>query len=314
MIKTGDISVKGHSSLFIAYIIFGLSAPIGKSVMMHGGIDPFSLVFFRVAGAATLFWIASLFVPREKVRKKDLLLLLGASLFGAVINQLFFIQGLSRTSAIDVSLLATLGPIITMLVAAAYLKEPITFKKVLGVLVGASGVLLLVLFGMPVAKGESHTSGILLCLTSSLFFAIYLTVFRDVVRRYSSITVMKWIFLYAAIICAPICYPKVSAIDYSALSASTYWKIAFMVCCATFISYMLLPIGQKTLRPTVVSMYNYIQPIVSSGVAVSMRLDTFGWEKAVSAILVFVGVYIVTQSKSRAQVEAEKKCTFAPNE
>jgi len=304
MIKTGDASFKGHSSLLVAYIIFGLSAPIGKSAMMEGGVDPVTLTFFRMAGAATLFWIASLVAPRERINKKDRLLLLGASLFGVIINQLCYIRGLSQTSPVDASLITTLGPIITMLVAAVYLKEPITFKKVLGVLVGAAGVLLLILTGMSVLNGESQLSGNLLVLASGLSFSIYLTVFRDVVRRYSSITVMKWMFLYATIICAPFCHGYVSAIDYGALSAATYWKIAFVVCCATFISYMLLPIGQKRLRPTIVSMYNYLQPIVSSGVAVAMGLDVFGWSKGASTVLVFLGVYIVTRSKSRAQLEA----------
>jgi len=305
-IKSEDISFKGHFSLFIAYIIFGLSAPIGKSVMSQEGIDPLSLIFFRVAGAAVLFWITSLFVPRERVAKKDLLLLFGAAAFGIIINQTFFITGLSKTSPVDATLLATLGPIITMLVAAAYLKEPISFKKILGVSVGAIGVFLLVLTGVQMVNGESHTMGNLLCLAASLSFALYLTVFRDVVRRYSSITVMKWMFLYAAIVFVPICYTNVCSIEYSALSAITYWKVAFVVCCATFISYMLLPVGQKRLRPTVVSMYNYFQPIVGSGVAVAMGMDTFGWTKGVSALLVFVGVYVVTQSKSRAQLDAER--------
>jgi len=302
MIKTSDISFKGHSSLFVAYVIFGLSAPIGKSAMMPGGIDPFSLVFFRMAGAALLFWTASLFSPREKVAKKDLFLLLGAALFGIVINQFSFIMGLSKTSPVDVSLIATLGPIITMLVSAAYLKEPITLKKVLGVLVGAYGVLLLILTGAQLLDGESNLTGNMLCLLSSLSFAIYLTVFRDLIRRYSSITLMKWMFLYAALISFPICYEKVQIIDYNSLSANIYLSIIFVVCCATFISYMLLPLGQKTLRPTIVSMYNYLQPMVSSVVAVAMGLDVFGWEKAAAAVLVFFGVFIVTQSKSRAQM------------
>lgn len=304
MIKTGDTSFKGHFSLLVAYIIFGLSAPIGKSAMMDGGIDPLSLTYFRMIGGAVLFWIASLLAPRERVDKKDMLLLLGASLFGVIINQICYIGGLSQTSPVDASLIATLGPIITMLVAAVYLKEPITLTKVLGVLVGAAGVLLLILTGMSALHGEGQLSGNLLVLASGLSFAIYLTVFRDVVRRYSSFTIMKWMFLYATLICAPLCYGHVSAIDYSSLSAATYWKIAFVVCCATFISYMLLPVGQKRLRPTIVSMYNYLQPIVSSGVAVAMGLDIFGWSKGASTVLVFLGVYIVTRSKSRAQVEA----------
>ena len=305
MTKSGDFSFKGHLSLFIAYIIFGLSAPIGKSVMTSGGVDPLSLTYFRMVGAAALFWGASLFMPGERVSKKDLLLLLGAALFGVVINQLCYIRGLSMTSPVDASLITTLGPIITMLVAAIYLKEPITFKKILGVLVGAAGVLLLILTGVQILNGESHTLGNLLCLASSLSFAVYLTVFRDVVRRHSSITVMKWMFLYAAAICTPVCFWNVSAIDYPSLSAATWWKVAFVVGCATFISYMLLPIGQKYLRPTIVSMYNYIQPIVSSGVAVAMGLDTIGWSKGYAALLVFLGVYIVTHSTSRAQADAK---------
>jgi drug/metabolite transporter (DMT)-like permease len=275
--------------------------------MASGGIDPLSLFYFRAAGAATLFWIASLLTPQEHVSKKDLLLLLGAAVFGIVFNQISYLTGLSMTSAVDASLLATLGPIITMLVAALYLKEPITFTKVIGVLVGAGGVFLLIFTGVQTTSVEGHLSGNLLCLASSFFFAIYLTVFRDVVRRYSSITVMKWMFLFAAVICAPVCYRNVLAIDYSALSVDTYWKITYIVCCATFISYFLLPIGQKRLRPTIVSMYNYLQPIVGAGAAVAMGLDTFGWSKVSSAALVFLGVYIVTRSKSRAQVEAEKK-------
>lgn len=306
MIKTGDTSFKGHLSLFVAYVIFGLNAPIGKSAMMHG-VDALSLTFFRMAGAAVLFWIASLLAPRERVERKDLLWLLGASIFGMAINQMCYIGGLFRTSPVDASLIATLGPIITMLVAAAYLKEPITFKKVLGVLVGAAGVLLLIFTGMQVVGGGSNTTGNLLCLLSSFSFAIYLTVFRDVIRRYASVTVMKWMFLYAALICMPICYGSVRTIDYSALPPIAYWEVAFVVCCATFFSYLLLPLGQKRLRPTIISMYNYIQPIVSSGVAVTMSIDTFGWEKGASAFLVFLGVYIVTQSKSRAQLEAVTK-------
>ena len=303
MTKSGDFSFKGHLSLFIAYIIFGLSAPIGKSVMSQGGVDPLALTHFRMLGAALLFWFASLFAPSEKVCKKDLLLLLGAALFGVTINQICYIVGLSKTSPVDASLIATLGPVITMLVAAVYLREPITFKKILGVLVGAAGVILLIFTGVHISNGSSNTAGNLICLVSSLSFAIYLTVFRDVVRRYSSITLMKWMFLYAAIICLPLCYKNVVSIDYVSLSAPTYLKIAFVVGCATFFSYMLLPIGQKRLRPAIVSMYNYVQPIVSSVVAVAVGLDTFGWSKGYSALLVFLGVYIVTHSTSRAQVD-----------
>ena len=298
-INKSDISWEGHLSLFVAYVIFGLSAPIAKMAMSADGIDAQSLTFFRVTGACLLFWGASLFLPRERVSKKDLLLLLGASVFGIVLNQMSYITGLSKTSPVDASLIATLGPVVTMLISAAYLKEPISFKKVFGVLTGAAGVILLVLTGKHLLTGESHLVGNLLCLSSSLFFAIYLVVFRDLIRKYSPVTVMKWMFLFATLLCLPVCYNNIRTVDYAALRPATYAQIAYVVVGATFIAYFLLPIGQKRLRPTIVSMYNYIQPLVSAFVAVAMGLDAFGWDKAAATVLIFAGVYIVTQSRAR---------------
>ena len=65
--------------------------------------------------------------------------------------------------------------------------------------------------------------------------------------------------------------------------------------------------AQRLLRPTVVSMYNYMQPIVASIAAIIMGLGIFGWEKGVAIALVFLGVYIVTKSKSKADFEKEGK-------
>lgn len=293
--------------MLAASIIWGLNSPIGKAALDFG-IPPLSLTTFRFFGAAIAFWTVSLFTKKEHVKHEDLLLLFFASLFGIVLNQGTFIFGLSLTSPIDASIVTTMAPIVTMIVAAIVLKEPITGKKVLGVFVGAIGALILILTSQSVASGKSGSiMGDMLCLTAQLSFAVYLTVFKDLIQRYSSVTIMKWMFVYASMCFIPFSYSDVASINFSTVPLKVYAEISFVVLAATFLAYLFVMTGQKVLRPTIVSMYNYVQPIVASFVAVSIGMDTFGWPKAIAIIFVFVGVFIVTQSKSKAQMDAEQQ-------
>jgi len=286
----------GHIALFSANLIFGMNNPISRTLMPEI-LSPYSLTFFRLSGGMLLFWIASLFIKKEKVPAKDILLLFFASLFALTLNQLPFFVGLSMTSPIDASIVVTMLPILTMILAALFIKEPITLMKAVGVLVGASGALLLVFTSQTPKAGESNFWGNIIVFGAVASFAIYLTVFKNLVMRYSPITIMKWMFLFGTIVCFPFCYKPLMQTDFTLLSSGTFWRIGFMVIFATFFGYLLIPIGQKVLRPTTLSMYNYIQPIVASMVAVFIGIDTFGYEQALSGVLVFSGVYIVTQSK-----------------
>jgi len=228
-----------------------------------------------------------------------------ASFFALTLNQLPFFIGLSMTSPIDASIVVTMLPIVTMLLAAVIIREPITLLKATGVLVGASGALILVFFSHTLHVGKSNFWGNIIVFGGVASFAVYLTVFKDLISRYSPVTVMKWMFLFGTIVCFPFCYKPLVQTDFSLLTSSTWWRIGYMVIFATFLGYLLIPIGQKVLRPTTLSMYNYLQPVVASFLAVAIGIDTFGIEKALSGVLVFAGVYIVTQSKSRVDIEAE---------
>jgi drug/metabolite transporter (DMT)-like permease len=301
-----DKNVKGHAALLIAYIIFGLNTPLTKTIFTHGETSALALTFYRFAGTAALFWIVSLFTKKEKVNIRDILLLSLASLFAVFINQMSFIAGLSMTSPVDASVITTLVPVMTMIFAAFFLKEPITWKKAIGVLVGALGALLLIFNGNITSHNTASVEGNLLCMLSCLAFAIYLAAFKKLIIRYSAITSMKWMFLFGTVLSFPFCWNDILKVNYLEIPADIYLRIVYVVVFATFIAYLLIPSGQKLLRPTIVSMYNYLQPLVSSFVAVVFGMDTFGWIKSIAAILIFAGVYIVTQSKSRAQMEKEK--------
>lgn len=298
--------LKGHIAMLLANFFWGCMAPASKMILSSGTINPISLTTFRMLGAAILFWMASIFTKKEKVSTEDLLQLFFAALFGIVFNQGLYIFGVSMTSPINASIVATSSPIITMIIAAFYLKEPITGKKILGIFIGATGALTLIMSASQgVGSGVSgNTWGDICCLIAQFSFSIYVVVYKGLISRYSPVTLMKWMFTYSAICTIPFSYNSIEAIDFISLSPMIFFNIGIVVVGGTFIAYLLLPIGQKILRPTVMTMYNYMQPIIASIITVVSGLDKFGIMKGVAIALVFSGVYIVTKSKSRSQMEA----------
>lgn len=296
-----------HLCAFFACAFWGLMAPLGKDAMTHGfsGID---VVTFRVAGGAVLFWLTSLFTKKEHVPRRDLLMLVGAALLGLVFNQCCYTIGLSITSPVNASIETTSMPIFAMILAALILREPVTVKKALGVFIGCAGAVILIATSAAATSSKvGDIRGDLLCLGAQLSFALYLTVFRDLIRRYSVVTINKWMFTYATIVILPFTFGHVSSIDYAAVPASTWLETGFVVLFGTYISYILMMVGQQTLRPTVVSIYNYVQPLVSVTVSVLTGIGVFKPSQGLAVILVCLGVWLVNKSKSRRDLEREKE-------
>lgn len=296
-------NIQGHLFALTANILWGLMSPIGKSAL--SAFSPLSVTTFRMVGAAACFWLLSLFCKHEQVHHRDMLKIFFASLFALVFNQGVFIFGLSMTSPIDASIVTTTLPIVTMIVAAIYLKEPVTNKKVLGIFVGAMGALILIISSQSAASGNGNITGDLLCLVAQISFSIYLTVFKGLSQQYSPVTLNKWMFVYASICYIPFSYHDIAAIQWSGISTPALFQVGYVVVGGSFLAYICIMTAQRLLRPTVVSMYNYMQPIVASTVAIIIGLGTFSLEKGIAIALVFLGVYIVTQSKSRRDFEKE---------
>lgn len=288
----------GHGAVLLANVIFALNAPFSKA-LLTSVMDGYALAFWRMAGAAALFWFASLFVKREKIERGDWLMLIGASFFGVVLNQGLFVIGLAKTTPLDAVLLKALTPIMTMLIAAVYLKNRINFKKGMGVLLGCVGAVFLILSENNFQVSfTGNMVGNIIVFISAFAYAMYFAVFIKVVKKYSPVTVMKWMFLLATIFCAPFLGDNFLACNYAAFTASTVLTLCFVVVCATFLTYFLLPIGQKRLMPTVVSMYIYSQPIVVAVSSFMIGMDTFSWDKALATVLICFGVYLVTIHKN----------------
>ena len=249
----------------------------------------------------------SLFTKPEHVESKDLAKLFGASLLAIIFNQGCFITGLGMTSPTNASIITTSMPLWAMVLAAFFLKEPITGKKIMGIAAGATGAVLLILGGSSAAGAVSSSIwGDLIVMTAQLSYALYIVLFKDFVSRYSIFTVMKWMFTFAFICMVPFSTRQLSETRWDAVTSMEWGALSLVVVGATFVSYILVVIGQKRLRPTVAGMYNYIQPLVACIVAILWGMDTFGITKAFAILLIFAGVFLVTMSKSRKDMEAEE--------
>ena len=301
--KDNQRPLRAHLSMFTAELFWGLMSPLGKDAMTHG-IDGIDMVSFRVLGAALLFWTASLFTTKVHVPKRDIMFFAGAAVLGIVTNQCLFTIGLSITSPINAIIVTTSMPIFAMILSFFILKEPVTWKKAGGVLMGCMGAVILILTSASAANAKvGNIWGDMMCLLAQLSFALYLALFNPLIRRYDVITVNKWMFLWASILIIPFSSGHVMQIGWANVPVRTWMETGYVIIFGTFLSYLLSIVGQRTLRPTVVSVYNNVQPIVAVTISVLTGISIFTFPQGLAIILVFAGVWLVTKSKSKRDME-----------
>lgn len=294
--------IRGHLLIFSANLIFGINYPISKW-LLDGRLTPEFHTLARMVSACALFWLLSLFMPREKLSLREIGILFLCSFCGIAGNQTLFIQGLSMTSPIDASVITAGTPIIVMLLAAVFLREPITRMKSGGVLLGAAGAVWLVLqSGKGGNAAAASFAGDACVLGSSLIYAVYFVFSKPLSEKYSAVTMMKWMFLFAVIEVAPLTLPTIvrpGGAFAAPPDARTFAGMAYVIFGATFLAYLLIPMAVRRIRPTTASMYNYVQPVVACALAILFAQDVFSAGKLLAAAAVFLGVYFVTKSKAR---------------
>ena len=296
-------SILGHLACFTAYTIFGLNIVVCKDLTSSGAISPIALFTIRSLGAGALFWLISLFLPKQSVERRDLPKIFAASVLGFFLTQMCFLMAISRITPMDCSIITSLSPIYTMFIAAYALKEPLTAQKIGGVVLSLCGIIYLILNSVTSSSAVAQTTplGVLLMIGNSLCFSLYLGIFKPTIAKYSVVTFMKWTFLFASLLALPFSAKEIITLDFAALPKQHIAELAFLIICATFITYFLIPVGQKILRPTLVSMYSYVQPIVAIVVSIYVGMDTLSWQKVLAAVTVFAGVAIVSYSRSKRE-------------
>ena len=285
--------IKPHLALIGANIIYGLNHSIAK-LLMPDIIKPFGLVALRSIVATSLFWIVSLLYPQEKVERKDKLYMLSFFLFGVFFNQVFFLMGLNRTTPINSSLIMLVNPIMAIVFGVIILKEKLLAKRLAGVLIGLTGTAILILGDSGFRIGGGSVVGDIMILINATSWALFLVTMKKMMVKYSHVTVMKWVFLFGVAPNLLIGHRDLLAVDFSDLSAIVIMGLIYVTVFTTFLGYNLNSYGLKYVSPTLVSTYVYLQPVVTVIIAMMIGQDTLSLIKVISALLVFLGVWLVS--------------------
>ena len=288
--------LQAHAAVLLANIIFGLGVPVTK-LLLDQWVSPMAYMATRCLGAAAIFWLISLFLPREKVAPRDLTVIILGGLLGIVVSQTLTAWALTFTTPVYFSLIATLTPVATMLCAALFIGEKISVRGIAGVALGVAGAMLMVFVGWQGGSGKNDILGIALTLLSMFTWAVYLIITRKVSARYTAVTQMKWVFLASAIAVLPFSLTDLQSA--TLYSAATQWsglaEMAFIVVFATVAGYFAIPFAMRYLKATTVSVYTNLQPIVASLVAIALSQDVLTWDKPVALVLVLLSAWLVTK-------------------
>ena len=287
-------TTKAHISLFLAQVIYALNYSIAKDVMPIY-IKPLALVMLRILGAFFLFWILSFFLKPEKVEKADLKKIALLAIFGVVINQAFFIYGLSLTKPINSAIIMISNPIAVMLFTIVMFKEKITALKLTGLGLGIAGALTLLLFRGSFSFGSETIVGDMMTLVNSLSWGVFVVMAKPYMIKYHTVTVMKWVFLFGLIYFCPIGLPYLIEVQWALMPSNIVFGLFFIVFATTFLAYLLNMYALKALSSSVVSMYIYFQPFLATLFAVWLGKDEITPIKIVSAILIILGVYLASR-------------------
>jgi len=293
-----DKRTLGFLAALGAAIIYGLNHTIAKNVMPIY-ITPFGFILLRVLGAAILFWLVSFFIKPEKIQKKDWPRLIACSFLGMVINMLAFFKGLELSTPVNSSVIITISPIIVFIFSAILLKEKIQFLKTIGIISGFIGAVILVLYTSKTGINAPNIPlGNVLFILNSFAYGLYLVLVKPLIEKYNIITLLKWLFLLAIFLNLPVTFNEFTSVKWADLPIkNAVLPMLFVVVGTTFCTYLFNAYALRTLSPSTVSSFIYLQPIVGIVYAVSTKSDTLSLVSVMGMILIFIGIYLVTKKK-----------------
>ncbi|MCK8140624.1 DMT family transporter [Flavobacterium sp. I-SCBP12n] len=281
----------------IVSIIYGVTFTIAKDVMPLY-IDAYGFILLRVGGSVLLFWLVWLFMPKEKIMRSDFPRIIAAAFFGVAFNMLTFFKGLSLTSPISAAVIMVSTPMIVLALSAIIIKERMKIRMILGILLGLVGTGFLILYGKSIGNAANAGLGNFLVLVNAISYGFYLIIVKKLMNKYNAFTFVKWIYLFGFIMVLPFGWREFEVVNWSAIPDAIVWKIAFVVVISTFLTYLLNLLSMKELKPTTVAVFIYLQPFFATVFAIGLGKDELSLVKIISAILIFIGVYLVSSPQN----------------
>ncbi|GAB5539041.1 MAG: DMT family transporter [Salibacteraceae bacterium] len=293
--------LQAHFYLFIVGAFYAINYIVAKDIMPTY-IGPSGFIFYRVLGATILFWIVHRFISTERIDRSDWARVALCALFGVAMNQLFFFNGLSLTTPINASVIMTSNPILVLLASAVILKEKITYRKSIGVGLGITGAVVLIV--LPVLLGRESLAwtkgdslGDVFIFINALSYGFYLILVKPLMRKYEAMTVIKWVFTIGCLYVFPFGIGEAIDVQWATMPTEIIWGVMYVVVCVTFLVYFLNVFAMKTLSPSVVSSYIYLQPVLAGALSIGLGREKLHWMQVLAALLIFSGVYLVSIRK-----------------
>ncbi|PHS03464.1 MAG: EamA family transporter [Kordia sp.] len=280
---------------FLVQLFYGVTFTFANDVIDGGYIKPYGFILLRLLGATALFWMFSFLAPKEKISPKDFLIFVAAAFFGVVLNMLTFFKGLSYTTPIHASVIMVVVPILVLIMSGIILKEKVTSLKIIGVVLGLSGALVLTLYGKSAVATDNIVLGNFLVFINAVSYSIYIIIIKQLTSKYHPFTFIKWLFLFGLLMVIPFGYSELSTVEWANFEPYTYFSVGFVIVAATFGTYILNPLALRELKASTVSMFLYLQPVIAGIFAIMMGSDALDTTKIIAAILIFIGVYLVSK-------------------
>jgi len=290
---------RAHLSMLAATVLFGANYWIAKG-LMPDHLLPMQIIFLRVAGTMVIAWILQMSIKELRVHKigrADYPLLILSSLLGVAINQMMFFSGLNHTTPVDAAIINSANPIMVLLFAAWFLKDKIGISRLAGIILGASGALILIIFGNPLSLGGGHLKGNLFIIGNTAAWSLYLVLAKPLMVKYNPLVLMRWIFTIGFIGVFPFTIQQATEIDFSSFDHLTWFSILYIIIGTTFMAYFFITFSLKRLSASVVAYYTYLQPVLVALIGIIIFSELISWVKIVSALMVFAGIYFVTRKK-----------------
>lgn len=281
---------------WIVAIIYGVTFTIAKDVMPKY-VDAYGFIVLRVGGATLLFWLFSFLGPKEKIATKDFLRIAVCAFFGVAFNMLTFFKGLSYTSPIMGAVLMVTTPMIVLILSAIIMKEKMQTKKIIGILLGLAGTVTLILYGKALKNASNETLGNFLVFVNAVSYGFYLIFVKKLMDRYNAFTFVKYIYLFGFFMVLPFGFNELKEVSWNEIPLNIGLKIGFVVIFSTFLTYLLNLVSMRNLKPTTVAVFIYLQPFFATVFAIALEKDNLNLVKIVSALLIFIGVYLVIKKK-----------------
>jgi drug/metabolite transporter (DMT)-like permease len=282
-------------ALAIAALIYGVSFTVAKEVMPLY-VKPFGFILLRVFGATCIFWILGLFVKSHKVEAADYKKIALAAFFGVGLNMLTFFKGLSYTTPISASVMMVTSPILVLIFSAIIIRKSIGHLRILGIIIGLIGAILLIVYGNDVAgRASNRTLGNFLVFVNAASYGLYLVLAKNLITKYHPIVFVKWLYLFGLFYVIPFGFLEIYEVHWQLIPFSVYLKIAFIIVFTTCFTYLFNLFALTKLKPTTVSVFIYLQPVIATIYALIVGSDSLNFIKISATILIFFGVYLVTK-------------------